>query len=592
MSPHASLAALAPFLLLAACAAGPAGSARAKAGSLAAEQTNFPTREALAQLAAVPVSARLFDGDAKDVPTWELTGPLPDAVDRTPFQDDSPWGKLFVEVAAARGAAVVATEAMRCLARENATFYLANDALPAELLERFIAARCGVPNGNVGTAFSMITADERAPDDKLFAQFQVQTRDLVARTLKDGQLDAGLAYVRKGARAVIALSIAPQTVRLARTPLVPGAGGDVLLQGEVLGPVVTLRALVNRGRYGYATCAVAPSVALPRFTIVCPTAPDDEVAWISVSALPPGRVLGNTVLEMMVWPAGTPGKAYTRLTRSGGPASATSAADLVQEINRLRAEAKLPALTLADQESAVAVRLAPHYFSSSAAGGGDGKADQVALGLLAGWEVGGTLRDAHFVSTWLGDASSWSEVIRAALARPLGRQTLLDPTAERVAVGPVTAEHAYGALFTTYALFDGYHHDRDAGAVAERIGALRVAAGVGKVRLAPDLSADANLAAKLVQAGQRTPKEALDALLQRIVDRTGRSVRGWAAEATALDRIVLPTELTASPTLTVGIGVGHHRPAGSAWGRFVVFIVADEAAPAPLTAGAAAPHEG
>jgi hypothetical protein len=597
VTPQRALAAVAllPSLLLGACAAGPASGPRAPgggAGSVAAEQTNFPSREALAQIAALPVPARLFDGDAKDVPTWELAGPLPDAVERAPFQDDSPWGKLFTEAAATRGDAVVATEAMHCLARENATFYLANGALPAELLERFIAARCGVPTGQAGTAFSVITADERIPDDKIFAQFQAQARVLVDKTLKDGRLEAGLAYLRKGGHAVIALSVTPQTVRLARTPLVPGPDGNVVLQGEVISPALTVRALINRGRYGYAACTVSPAVALPRFTIVCPTLPEDEVAWLSISALPPGRVLGTTVLEMMVWPAGKPGNVYSRLTRSETAAAGASAGDLVQEINRIRAEAKLPPVALAEQESTTASRLAPHYFSSFASGGGDGTADQVALGLLAGWEVGGTVRDGHFVSTWLANASSWSEVVRASIARPMGRQTLLDPAAERVAVGPVAVDHAYGAVFATYSLFDGYRHDRDAGTVADRISAQRVANGVSRLHMVAELSAEAERAAKSVQDGKRAPTQALNDLLQHISERTGRSVRGWAAEATALDRIVMPKELTASPTLTLGIGVAHRRQEGSAWGRFVVLIIADEAAPAPMTARQEGGHEG
>ncbi len=574
-------------LLVAACSPpgqGP-GAQAAGSGAVSTEQTIFPARDVIARLAAAPVPARLAEEQTKDVPTWQLTGPLPDALERTPPVDDSPWGQLFAEVAATRGDAVIPTEAMHCLARENAAFYLANDALPAELLERFIAARCGSPTGLGGTSFSLITTDARTTDEVLFARFRERTRAMIAKPLQGGRLEAGLAYVRSGARAVLALSMVPQTVHMDRTPLVPGPDGKVVLRGEVLGAATSLRALINRGRYGYAECQVSAAVRLPRFAITCEPSRGDEVAWVSVAALPPGRVLGLPALEMLVWPSGAPGNAYARLARAEGNPGGASPADLVQEINRVRAEASLPPVRLAEQESAVATRLAPHYFTGF--GGADGTADQVALGLLAGWEVDGMVRDGHFVSIFLSDASSWSEVVHAAIARPTGRETLLAPNAERLAVGPLVADKAHGALFTTYALFDGYRHDGDPRAVADRIGAARVERGVARPQLAADLSAEAQRAALSVQAGQRAPAQALNDLLQRVTDRFGRSVRGWAAETTALDRIALPPELVARPSLTLGIGVAHHRTEGAAWGRFVVLIVIlDDSVTGPQTARA------
>src|SRR5262249_19578812 len=154
-------------------------------------------------------------------------------------------------------------------------------------------------------------------------------------------------------------------------------------------------------------CEVNPAVALPRFSIVCPVATDDEVAWVSVSALPPGRVLGTPLIEMLVWPSGTPGKVYAKLARPAAGAAGASAQEIVQEINRVREEAKLPPLRLSDQESLTASRLAPHYFAPANAGGSADTSDKIALGLLAGWEVDGTIRSGHFVSTQVSDAGSW-----------------------------------------------------------------------------------------------------------------------------------------------------------------------------------------
>jgi hypothetical protein len=574
--------------LLASC--GPAvHTAPRGAGSMFVEQTVFPTRDVVAKLAAAPVPAKLSDDHAKDVPSWELMGPLPDAVERAPAQDDSPWGKLFQEVAAPRGDAALLTEAMRCVARENAAFYLANDALPAEMLERFITARCGAPTGLAGSALQTITGDASIPDEKIYQQFHAKIRETAAKLLGGGRYEAGLAYVRKGGKAVIAISVVPQTVRLERTPLAVGADGNVVIRGEVIGQAASLRGLINRGKHGYAECTASTTVPLPRFVITCPASREDEVAWLMVNAYPPGRVLGSPVVEMMVWPSGAPGKTYAKLARGGAPASASSTDELLAEINRVRAEAKLPTLRLAEAETRTAAQLAPHYFGAVEGGKDDGVADQVALGLVAGWEVEGMVRTGNFVSTWVNDAASWAEVVRAAIARPIGRVAIFDPTAERVAVGPTGTAGGRGVVLSTYALFDGYRHDDDARILAARIGAARVERGLLQPQLVVELNGEAERAAKSVQAGARAPLEALSDLLGHASERFGRSVRGWVAEASSLDRIRLPQELLAQPSLVLGIGAAHHRPPGAAWGRFVVLIVMLDDGVAPRTARAEQP---
>jgi hypothetical protein len=590
MVQHRPIAALALPLLLAACAA-PQATPRA-AGAVAAEESSFPTRDVIARIAAAPVPARLSDEKSRDVPGWELTGPLPDAVDRSPPRDDSPWGKLLADAAAKRADDVVLTESMHCVAREQAAFYLANDARPAEMLERFIAARCGAPTSMGGSALQIISGDPRTPDEAFFTQFGERIRGMLDKTLPPGRLEAGLAYVRKGGRAVVAIAVTQQTVRLDRTPLVPGPDGKVVIRGEALLPAVGLRALVNRGRYGYAECAVSTTEKLPRFAITCDTARDDEVAWLSVSALPPGRVLGTALLEMLVWPSGTASKTYPKLARAAAVAQGTSPDEVLQEINRVRAEAKLPPLRVAEAESRTASRLAPHYFSALEGGGADGVADQVALGMLAGWDVEGLVRNGHFVSTWLPDATSWAEVVRAALSRPIGRETLLDPTAERIAIGPMTTERAHGAIFGTYALFDTYRHDDDLRLLATRITALRAERGAAPPRLVGDLNQAALRAARLVQAGERAPTDALKELMAQASEKLGRSVRGWVAETTSLERGKLPDELATAKSLTLGIGVAHLRHPGQAWGRFVVLIVMIDEGGAPLSARREGPSGG
>jgi len=55
----------------------------------------------------------------------------------------------------------------------------------------------------------------------------------------------------------------------------------------------------------------------------------------------------------------------------------------------------------------------------------------------------------------------------------------------------------------------------------------------------------------------------------------------------------LPPELVTRPSLTLGIGVAHHRNQGQPWGRFIVFVVIlDESVSGPNTARREGPTSG
>jgi hypothetical protein len=580
-------------LALLASACGGAGGV----GPHAAEPSPFPTQDTLAKIAAVaPVAARLFDDKAKDVPTWELSEPLPDAMEQVPHHDDSAWSKLLDEVAAARGDAVTTSEAMHCIARQHAAFILANEAIPAPTLVDFIRARCGAATGAVSIAYQTFIGDDRIPESKIESQFREPVRAMIEKWVS-GREDVGLAYLRKNGHAVVALTLAPRTVRVERTPFVPASGGGVVIRGESLEPVGSMHARINRGRYGFGVCAPDLAVALPRFAFTCPALPADEAAWISVVSVQPGRILGTTVLDTMVWPAGAPTKVYAKLARDAGapPAGgAVQVADLIQEINRVRKDAGFAPVRNAEQESRTVARLAPHYFASALAGGSSPVADQVALGVYAGWEVDGLVRRGTMISTSVQGSSDAAEIVRAALAHPFGRETLLDRDVERVAVGTVAGANGtdVGALFATYALFDSYHHDDDGKTVAARLTALRAAHHALPPTMVTELNVEAQRAAKSVQDGQKTPEEALAELLQRASEKAvGRRVRAGITETSSLDDMTFPDGMLTAPSLLFGAGVGHYRRAGHPWARFIVFYVMVDETVGP-TALEGSPHAG
>jgi hypothetical protein len=564
------------FALLA-CACGAAGPGGASS-RLPSEPTQFPTQDALAKIAAAPVPSKLFDDKAKDVPTWELSEPLPDAMDMVPHHDDTVWGKVLAEVAAARGDSVTTSEAINCVARQEAAFLLANEAIPAPPLVAFIRARCGLATGQVSVAYQTMTGDDRIPEAKIEEQFRASVKAMVEKWVT-GRVDVGLAYLRKNGHAIFALTVSPRSVRIDRLPFTPAAGGVVVIRGESLEPTGTMRAMINRGRYGYGACTQDLTVALPKFAFACPALAADEAAWISILSVPPGRLLGTAVLDALVWPSGAPTKTYARLARDAAAAPVNGPvqlADMIQEVNRVRTSAGLPPVRAAEQESRTVARLAPHYFAGMLEGSSSDVADQVALGLYAGWEVEGLVRRGGMVSTSAQGAGDAAEIVRTALAHPFGRETLLDPEVERVAIGTVAGVDGAdtGALFATYSLFDSYRHDNDGAIIAGRLTALRAARRALPPQMVKELNVEAQRAATSVQEGQKTPEEALDELLKRASERAaGRSVHAGISETSSLQEMKFPDSMLTAASLQYGAGSGHYRRQGHPWARFIVFYV-------------------
>jgi hypothetical protein len=303
------------------------------------------------------------------------------------------------------------------------------------------------------------------------------------------------------------------------------------------------------------------------------------------------------LLDTLVWPAGVPTKTYAKLARDDSAAPAAGAvalADIVQELNRVRTSAGLAPVRVAEQQSRTVARLAPHYFASVLEGESSSVANDVALGLYAGWEVDGLVRRGGMISTSVQGSGDSAEIVRTALSHPFGRETLLNPEIERVAVGTVTAANGtdLGAVFATYALFDSYRHDNDGMIVAASLVAQRGAHRALPPTMVTELNVEAQRAAKSVQDGLRTPEEALDDLLKRASERAGgRSVRAGITETSSLEDMKFPDGMLTAPSLQYGAGVGHYRREGHPWGRFIVFYVMVDETVGP-TALQGTPHAG
>ncbi len=521
----------APLLVLVAGLAACGGSAGSGA---------FPSRTEIDAIAAAPLPSGGLDDRSVDVASWELRGPAAEAIDEATGNDPSAWGGMLAAATSA-GPGLVASQAMGCVAREAAVFVAQKGALPAQTLRRFLAARCGAASTDVSLAYQAGTVPPAMTEADVSVQWGPQVRAMVQSGLRGGNRLAGIGFARANDHAAVLLATAPRRARLERTPIA-ASGGGVVLRGELLVPAAHIEAMVTSGRFGYAECAVDAAVALPRFSVACPVAAADASAWIEVAAFPAGRVLGDAVIDIQVFPAGAPDHTYAHAPAAsrGGPRDpAALAIGVVEHLNAVRRDAGLGAVRLSLGESRKAAALAPHYFAALGGHGDVTVADKIALGLQAGWDVEGVVRDGHF-ATGRGDAQSPDDLLDQACASPFGRRALLDPEVQSVAVGTVVVGDVLGALIGTYAIVDPRRAPDESSAVLSRLSRLRQTKRLAAPTVVPQLASVLAKASERVLAGQ-DPADAMHWLLESAAEQArGKRVHVWVSQASTVERLDLP----------------------------------------------------
>jgi hypothetical protein len=555
-----------------------------------ASSGQFPTVAELGELAARPAGNRIAPEDAADVDRWQLAGPLPTGVDTVAHAPASGWDGLLAEAVAARAGLVFAAESTACAARELGLFYVANRALPGEVLQQFISARCGVAGARVSSGLRWGDVADDVTEDRLLREWGPDVGADLRKTFEanGGPALAGIWFGRKGGRAVVLWAVAARKVQIDPVPFVPAEAGHVTIRGELLIAAEHLQGIANAGRFGVHRCVANPQVQLPRFALQCDVDAGDRAAWIDVAAFPPGRILGPVVLTTMVWPAGTPGDVFERPrtgstdagVEPGGLACASSAGGDVSQalaacINRVRAEARLAPLDLAPAESRLAERLAPHFFAAMIGAEPELVADKVVLGLRAGWDVGAALRYGQFASGVVLGSADVEHLVAAVLDRPSGREALLDPEARRLAIGAVGggSGKALGAIFGAYSLFDGRDDPGDPARVWKRLTDLRARKGRAAPGRMSAIEADVATATRRIAAEAHAPDQALQEALEAASARVHSEVRGWWIEATKLDEMDIPADLIQASSPNIAIAVSHYRRADEPWTHYVVVIV-------------------
>jgi hypothetical protein len=420
----------------------------------------FPAEAELEEIAARPTPApeKLFGAKIAAADAWTLHGPGATETADHAYAGDDPNALALATVAAGEGKGRRVTAGMQCFAEEIGRFALVHGDSPALDIADFIAARCGT---TVVRPMFTVRPDGLFPPDGLSLP---RDRDGLATRVASLRAGAhlGVWMGREGERTVQVVAFGVPDVELEPVPLASGRLGWVELRGRVAWDIDQLIGRVTQGALGFATCEPQPGVAVtpPELALRCPVAPQDEAAVIELFATPRGRLLGKEVLRVIVSPRGVVPNAYRApvlsLPVSEGEHDLTA---VVTAVNALRHRAGLRPVSAAAEQTVVVEGLLPHLAAATADPSQTALADQIALGLMAGWRVEGNVRSGQFFFD--GSHHGWSleRELAAKLSSPVARAKLFDPDAAAVAYATIDDE-ARGlrrSLVASYQLFS----DRD-----------------------------------------------------------------------------------------------------------------------------------
>lgn len=545
----------------------------------AARGPDFPSQAKLVELAGNGEARER--GDSRPtlaVDDWQLSA---DAVPPSAAE------QLAQRVAKEQGSAAQLEPELACTAREIARFYGAHDAFPDQQLQAHMAGACGATMPSFGVMV-WSTPTETVADTARAAQWHDSIAKQLGPWLPKSTRLLGAAELVEGKNTVFAATVGESEITWeARSP-VASDSGTIELSGSLRSQAAFVYGLANSGEYGVNDCRTDPRVAPPRFRVTCALDPNDTSAWVDLMALPPGRVLARGVARLLVR---RPGAAIAFSAKAKSPEaehvqnSAAFSQRMLALINETRRTAGLAPLQLSPRESQTSQRLAGRYFENRA---DTDVSETIALGLIAGWDVQGTIRTGNFFSNSLTGSLDPKRWLGFMLQQPSARRVLLDAQARSIAIGPDVhvPTKSVGALLSTYSFYDSDDHRGDVELFVSRLNERRRGLGLqpAKVTETPEVMK----AVKAVKTSH-DPEDALQTAMQNVLHLAPGGVQGFSIEATDLSYVELPEALL-RPQVTIALGAAHHRHPEAAWGSLVVLVVVLESSARPQTASAASVH--
>lgn len=561
-------------------------------------QRTFPDPATVARWAQAPAELPEIATGIHMVDSWPLPGPFPEAPGATPRPPAAlgePWSEFLATRTRSNDATI--TEEMTCTARHAGLFVLAHGARPSDDLLDVMSSRCGALAVGLVATFAVLDDDRARSDEETFAQWEpVLTRAI--RIPRQRHQVAGIFFGRDRGRAAVVVVSGADRAEVSAAPRRPDERGHLVIRGTLRDPAAQARGAITVDRYRTEPCRLDPAVQLPDFVMTCTPSRSDRRARIEMVAFAPSRPYGVTALRMDLWPSEPPGAdvVYRRPVyeaagqAAGRPTGPMSPEDdlrfaLRDAVNAIRADAGLAPLVLAPAQSQLATRLAPRYLTEvygitaderqtpGSQAPGSPSSEDIALGLMAGWDVPGTVYRSGFTMAVSG-APDAGVLLGSIASSPFGRRVLFDPGAHFLALGPVVKNGAAASLVATYAVVEQV--DRRAVvaralATVERRRGERGLSSSGHLDEARRIIADA---AKRLESGRLDPDSAAAWLLSQTGELRAHNTWAWTLAVPEPGPFPFPEQLFERDRIRVAAALTTYRPPGDAWASFVLIVVA------------------
>lgn len=541
----------------------------AAASSMAADQ--FPKKEQLQRVALREPKLDLARDSARAIDQWTLKGPLPTSASVEHVQPKTPWEVAIAQDVPAFGTALSVD--MQCIAREVSHYYLARSEYPGNLLQSFIARRCGstVEDPRLWALSGDVPAG--VSDEQWLANWREQLKGL-------SKIQApltGVSVLREGTKGVLVVAWGTPEAEFSKPVQFVGLRESIVVRGRVAKKnVVRIEALINKGEYEVAECKTLEVLQPPEFAFECPIDPRDTHTTLSIAAFESGRILGNGVASFSLWPSGTAPDSWQRPAGSADVPKGDFNAQFLGAVNRMRQRAGLPLVGDTKEQSITAKMLAPHYLAAALGKGDPHDADDIALGMMAGWDVPLDVVSSGFGSQALLGSRDLSVFMDFALDSPFTRKALTEPRAQLIAIGSVDdADHALAAIFATYVPLGLFERKESEAAIITRLNALRQDRKLGLAQWTLWPGDVGGMVEAKLKARVWTPVDAQQYVLEKTAEIAKGEVRGYVQLVDDLNNFQFPPEVLMRSDINVFLAVGTYRGEGWAQTRYVVcFVVA------------------
>lgn len=565
--PHGFTGVLLLCLVAAGCASQhlpPPGRSEAS-GTIA---SGFPSREAIADIAGRDAPAARPASPVVAAP-WTIDAAR---VEHSTKLSHTAWTDLVAHTFLQRDG-VTASAGLQCAAREAARFRLERRASPDIRVLRFLVGRCGETIPAPAVTYWTGEAPDSASDSEVFKAWESAITGLLGDIGPKQSGTFGTWLERRDGNVALAIVYGVRSAFLDQGTTEPDRTNVVRVRGKLQNADTLALALINQGSSGVKVCSENAALPLPDFEFTCPMAEGDRVTWIEVLSGRPERPLLRGAASLLVRVPGEAALAYAPSVSEGDEIrdETTFRREVLIQVNVLRAAAKLQSVTLADGQSQTNTRLAGHFFRAVETGDED-RQDVLALGMLAGWDVQGTILDGGFYAMWLGGVRRPDDWVSGVLEFPSARYTLLNPGMHSIAIGPHFGDGSVGAIITAFALPDEHDISKTVREVAEHLRVSRVRGGVSgpvavtNLRGIPDALND-------LRAARREPDDVINRLLQQVTTEQERGATAFLIHTQRFDAIEWPRELLRPGPVEVAIGVTVVRPAGMPWGHYAVLVI-------------------